>query len=115
MANAVRTEGAHAKRDQRPAHPGDRRRLWNHRCVAVGNAPIDAYQALSPAQRAKVDRMAEARAEASRSERLKGTDCEELDALSCAEKRRQRKNLEAAACAWPASDMKKAYDDAGIR
>src|SRR5690348_2674725 len=80
-----------------------------------GMRQIDAYQALSPAQRAKVDRMAEARAEASRSERLKGTDCEELDALSCAEKRRQRKNLEAAARAWPASDMKKAYDDAGIR
>jgi hypothetical protein len=80
-----------------------------------GMGQIDAYQALSPAQRAEVDRKAEAPAEASRRERLKGTDCEKLDALSCYEKRRQRKNLEAAARAWQDSDMKKAYDDAGIR
>jgi hypothetical protein len=80
-----------------------------------GMREIDAYQALSTAQRANVDRKAEARAEASRRERLKGTDCEKLDALSCYERRRQRKNLEAAAQAWQDSDMKKAYDDAGIR
>lgn len=80
-----------------------------------GMRQIDAYQALSPPQRAEVDRKADARAEASRRERLKGTDCEKLDALSCYEKRRQRKNLEAAARAWQDSDMKKAYDDAGLR
>jgi hypothetical protein len=55
----------------------------------------------------------QARDEASRRERLKGSDCEKLDALSCYEMRRQRKNLEAAARAWQDSDMKKAYDDAG--
>jgi hypothetical protein len=78
-----------------------------------GMRQIDAYQALSPAQRAEVDRKTEARAEESRREHLKGSDCEKLDALSCYEMRRQRKNLEAAARAWQDSDMKKAYDDAG--
>ena len=78
-----------------------------------GMRQIDAYQALSPAQRAEVDRKAETRAEASRREHLKGSDCEKLDALSCYEMRRQRKNLQAAARTWQDSDMKKAYDDAG--
>ena len=74
---------------------------------------IDAYQALTPAQRAEVDRKSELKAEADRRERLKGTDCEKLDALSCYDMRRKRKNLEAADRAWQDSDMKKAYDDAG--
>ena len=80
-----------------------------------GMRRIDAYEALSPAQRAEVDRQGEARADAIRRERLKGTDCETLDALSCYEKRRQRKNLEAAARAWRDSAMRKAHDNAGVR
>ena len=80
-----------------------------------GMRQIEAYQALSPAQRAEVDRRSEARAEEARRERLKGSDCEKLDALSCYEARRQRKNLEAAARAWQDSDLKKASDDARVR
>lgn len=80
-----------------------------------GMRQIDAYEALSPAQRAEVDRKSEASAEEVRRERLEGTDCEKLDAVSCYGVRRQRKNLEAAARAWQDSDLKKASDDAGVR
>lgn len=76
---------------------------------------IKAYEALTPAQRAEVDLKAQAEAESERRERLRGTDCEKLDALSCYETRRQRQNLEAAAKAWEKSDLKKAYEDAGVR
>ncbi|MFL6727880.1 MAG: hypothetical protein ACJ8FS_15400 [Sphingomicrobium sp.] len=76
---------------------------------------LDSYQSLSPAQRAEVDREAQTRAEAVRRDRLKGTDCEKLDAVSCYQMRRQRKNLEAAARAWQDSDMQKAYEEAGVR
>lgn len=80
-----------------------------------GMHQISAYEAMSPAQRAEIDRQVEERAEADRRERLRGTDCENLDALACYDMRRQRKNREAAAEAWEKSDLKQAYDDAGVR
>jgi hypothetical protein len=76
---------------------------------------INRYASLSPAQRAEVDLKAQATADAARRKSLKGTDCEKLDPLACYEMRRQRKSLEAAAQAYEKSDLKKAYDDAGVR
>lgn len=80
-----------------------------------GSKQIDAYAQMTPAQRAEADhRSALAEAE-NRRERLKGTGCEKLDPLACYDLRQQRKNQEAAAKEWENSDMKKAYDDAGVR
>lgn len=76
---------------------------------------LDRYHALSPADRAKEDRQGQAASELARREKLKGTDCEHLDALSCYDMRRKRHNLEEMARAYENSDLKKAYDDAGVR
>ena len=76
---------------------------------------LNGYQSLSPGERAIIDRKAQAAADSARREQLKGTDCEKLDALACYDQRRQRRNLERAARAYEKSDLKKAFDDAGVR
>lgn len=92
--------------------------------VAIGGAiwgmrEVDRYAAMTPEQRAASEAAHRAKQEADRRERIRGTDCENLDAAQCYTLRTERRRRDAFIRELQESGelerMQEAREDAGLR
>lgn len=84
-----------------------------------GQVELSRHAALTPEQRAAEEAAGRAAAEQARKERLKGTDCEHLNAAECyklrADQRKQEAFIRELERSGELDRMREAADDAGVR